>query len=99
MKRLIIIMLGMAFTTGAMAQTKKAEEKDLKKTIEAKKDEKKEVGDDLKHLKVGQAVEDRKDVRAIRKNEHRKAKHLKKAHGVKNPVHKAEKEIREEKKN
>lgn len=106
MKRLIFIMLGTALTTGAMAQTaeKKAEmdkkktEQELKKTIVDKKEEKKEAGNNLKHLKVGAAIEDRKDVRSLRKKEHRQARHLKNAHGVKNPIHKEEKKIREEKK-
>ena len=100
------MMAGIALTTIAMAQTtetkvaidKKKTENQLKNTIKEKKEEKKEVGNDLKHLKLDKAIEDRKDVRAVRRVEHKKARHLRKMHGVKNPIHKAEKEIREEKK-
>ncbi|MCW3093107.1 MAG: hypothetical protein JWP81_4176 [Ferruginibacter sp.] len=102
MKRFIFISLGLALTTGAMAQTaqKKAEihkektEKQLKTAIIAKKDEKHEVGNDLKHANLGEAIKDRKEVRADRRIVHRKAKHLRKAHGVKHPIHTAQKEIR-----
>ena len=105
MKRLFFILLGVVLTTGAMAQTaekkaqmdKKKTEKQLEEAIEAKKDEKKEVGNDLKHLKIGEAVKDRKEVRADRRIIHRKAKHLKQAHGVKHPIRKAQKEVKEEK--
>ncbi|MBC7508005.1 MAG: hypothetical protein H7320_04535 [Ferruginibacter sp.] len=106
MKKLIFMMAGIVFTTLAMAQStetkverdKKKTESQLKNTIKEKKEEKKEVGKDLKHLKLDKAIEDRKDVRAERRAEHKKARHLRKVHGVKNPIHKAQKEIREEKK-
>ena len=99
-------MAGIVFTTISMAQStetkvetdKKKTESQLKNTIKEKKEEKKEVGKDLKHLKLDKAIEDRKDVRAERRAEHKKARHLRKVHGVKNPIHKAQKEIREEKK-
>ena len=104
MKKIAFILLGFALTSGAMAQTaeKKAEmdkkktEKQLEKTIAAKKDEKHEVGSDIKHLKVGAAVKDRKEVRSDRHRIHRKAHHLKKAYGVKHPIIKAQKEVRED---
>ncbi len=100
------MMAGIAFTTVAMAQStdtkvemdKKKTEKQLKNVIKEKKDEKKEAGTDLKHLKLDKAIEDRKEVRADRRLEHKKARHLRNVHGVKNPIHKAQKEIREEKK-
>ena len=100
------MMAGLALTTIVMAQTperklemdKKKTEKELKNVIKEKKDEKKEAGTDLKHLKLDKAIEDRKEVRADRRLEHKKARHLRKVHGAKNPIHKAEKEIRAEKK-
>ena len=106
MKKLFFILLCTALATGVMAQItekkeamdKKKTEKELKKAIIEKKEEKKEVGEDLKHLKIGKAIKDRKDVRAYTKKIHRKGKHLRKHHGVKRPIHKSQKEIREEKK-
>lgn len=106
MKKLFFILLGTSLATGAMAQMtetkeqmdKKKTEQELKKTIREKKEEKKEVGEDLKHLKIGKAIKDRKDARAMTRKVHRKGKHLRKHHGVKRPIHKAQKEIREEKK-
>ena len=100
------MMAGIAITTISMAQTtetkvaidKKKTENQLKNAIKEKKEEKKEVGNDLKHLKLDKAIKDRKDVRAVRRVEHKKARHLRKMHGVKNPIHKAENQIREEKK-
>jgi hypothetical protein len=105
MKRIAFILLSFALTSGAMAQTatKKAEmdkkktEKQLQTTIKEKKDEKHEVGSDLKHLKVSAAVKDRKEVRSDRRRIHRKAHHLKKAHGVDHPTIKAQKEVKEAK--
>lgn len=99
-------MVGIALSSIAMAQStatkvemdKKKTEKELKNVIKEKKDEKKEAGTELKHLKLDKAIEDRKEVRADRRLEHKKARHLRKVHGVKNPIHKAQKEIREEKK-
>ena len=104
MKKIAFILLGFALTSGTMAQTaeKKAEmdkkktEKQLENAIEAKKDEKHEVGSDLKHLKIGAAVKDQKEVRSDRRRIHRKAHHLKKAYGVKHPIIKAQKEVRED---
>ncbi len=105
MKKLIFILLGFALTSGAMAQTaekkaamdKKKTEKQLNSTIAAKKDEKHEAGSDLKHLKISAAVKDRKEVRADRRRIHRKAHHLKKAHGSKHPRIKAQRAVKDEK--
>jgi ribosomal protein S8 len=95
MKRIAFILLSFALTSGAMAQT--ATKKQLQTTIKEKKDEKHEVGSDLKHLKVSAAVKDRKEVRSDRRRIHRKAHHLKKAHGVDHPTIKAQKEVKEAK--
>jgi len=105
MKKLIFILLGVVLTTGAMAQTaekkaqmdKKKDEKQLENAIAAKKDEKHEVGSDLKHLKIAAAVKDRKEVRADRRRIHRKANHLKKTDGVEHPIIKAQKALKEDK--
>lgn len=105
MKKTIFILLSIALTSGVMAQTaaakaeihKKENEKQLKNAVAEKKEEKHEVAHDLKHLKVGEAIEDRKDVRAERKVIHKKAKHLKKAHGAKHPIRKAQKQLKAEK--
>lgn len=105
MKKIIFILLGVVLTTGAMAQTtekkvqidKRKDEKELKNEIAAKKDEKKEVGNDLTHLKIGAAVKDRKEVRADRRRIHRKARHIKKYHGVEHPIIKAQKQLKEDK--
>ena len=98
-------MLGVVLTTATMAQTdqKKAEmdkkktEKQLETTIKAKKDEKHEAGSALKNGKVSTAIKDRKEVRADSRRIHRKANHLKKAHGVKHPIIKAQKAVKEDK--
>ena len=110
MKRIIFAMLGFALTTGAMAQTaktqspktktelhKKKTENQLENAIAAKKDEKHEAGTALKHGKINKAIKDRKEVRADRRIIHRKARHLKKVHGVKHPILKAQKEVKEDK--
>ena len=105
MKRLFFILVGAALTTGAMAQTpekkeeisKKKSEKQLKNAVAEKKEEKHEVANDLKKLKIDKAIDDRKDVRAQRKIIHRRARHLKQAHGSKHPIRKAQKQLKAEK--
>lgn len=105
MKKFFAIAFGMAFTMGAMAQTpgqktpsdKKKVEKQLENTVAAKKDEKHEAASNLSKLKVGAAVQNRKEVRADRRSIHRKAKHLKKVHGVKHPIIHAQDAVKEKK--
>lgn len=105
MKKFFAIAFGMALTTVAMAQTtpaktasdKKKVEKQLENTVAAKKDEKHEAATNLSKLKVGAAIQNRKEVRADRRSIHRKAKHLKKVHGVKHPIIDAQDKVKEKK--
>ena len=100
MKKLFFILSAIVFTTGAMAQvtpTQKVEQKDLKKDIKENSAEKKEVGNDLKKLRLERAVKDQHVVNKNRRHIHKHAKHLRQ-NGVEHPVRTAKKEIREEKK-
>ena len=102
MKKIFAMVFGMALTTFAMAQTtagQKKGEKQLENTIAAKKDEKHEAATNLSKLKVRAAIQNRKEVRADRRIIHRKAKHLKKVHGVKHPILNAQEEVKEKKDN
>lgn len=99
MKKIIVLFLMSGFiSTAALAQTKdvKKEETVLKNTIKDKKEDKKVVGNDLKNLRVEQAVKDHKEVAHHRKSINRQGKHLEKQ-GVKHPIEKAKEEIKDEK--
>lgn len=99
MKKIIIFLLvGALFNTVVKAQTKevKKDEKVLKNTIKNKKEERREVGKDLAHLKIKGALQERKEVRHLRKSSHRQNKHLKR-HGIKHPMKKAREKISDEK--
>ena len=98
-KVIMLLLLGAAFSTAAVAQSKDTKEDKavLKSTIKDKKEDKKETRKDLGHLKVKSAVNDNKEVGQHRRSIRHQGKHLRK-HGVKNPIHKAKKELREEKK-
>jgi hypothetical protein len=91
-KNVILLLTGILFSIGAMAQTKdkdvKTEDKNLTNTIVDKKEDKHEAGKDLAHLKVKSALEKRKEVRARKKSIHKQEDHLE-AHGVKHPMRKA----------
>jgi hypothetical protein len=91
-KNLIILLAGIIFSIGAMAQTKdkdvKTDEKNLTSSIVDKKEDKHEAGKDLAHLKVKSALEKRKEVEAHKKSIHKQEDHLE-AHGAKHPMRKA----------
>jgi hypothetical protein len=91
-KNLIILVIGIIFSAGAMAQTKdkyiKTDENHLTNNIVDKKEDKHEAGKDLAHLKVKSAWEKRKEVRAHNRTIKKEDEHLE-AHGVKHPLRKA----------
>jgi hypothetical protein len=91
-KNLILLILGMIFTAGAMAQTKdkdiKTDEKHLTNTIEDKRQNEREAGKDLTHLKVKSAWEKRKEIMARQRSIHRQDERLE-ARGVRHPFRKA----------
>jgi hypothetical protein len=91
-KSIVLLLIGIVFSIGAMAQEKdknvKAEENHLSNNIVDKKEEKHEAGKDLAHLKVKSALNERKEVRARKKIIHRQDEHLE-ARGVKHPLEKA----------
>jgi hypothetical protein len=91
-KNLILLMIGIIFSAGAMAQSNdkyiKKDEKNLTNNVVDKKEDKHEEGKDLAHLKVKPALEKHKEVRARNKSINRQEDHLE-AHGVKHPLMKA----------
>jgi hypothetical protein len=102
MKKYVFIILSLALTSGAFAQSvvKKAkvkeDKKELRSDIKEKREEKAEVRKDLTHLQVKKAKADRKDVKAAHKEEDKDAEALENQ-GVKSPKAKARHEIHEEK--
>lgn len=99
MKKFIVLLLMSGFiSTAVTAQTKvqKKEETVLKNTIKDKKEDKKEVGNDLKKLRVKEALKDRKEVVHHRRSIHRQGEHLENQ-GVKHPVKTAKDKIKVEK--
>ena len=97
-KMAILLITGIILGTGAMAQQKdiKKDEKVLKNTIKDNREDRRESGKDLAHLKVKSAIRENKEVGQHRRSIRKQGKHLKK-HGVKHPVTKAKQQIREEK--
>ncbi len=106
MKKVLSILLGVALTTSAMAQTpavkaevnKEKQMEQLEKSVEDKRADRKVMGKDLTHLKISKAVRDRKEVRRHNKAIRKKSRHLRRHHGVKHPVMDVKKEIKEEEK-
>ena len=107
MKKVLSILLGVALTSVAMAQTtpaakaeggKKQGEEQLEKAVEDKRADRKEMGKDLTHLRISKAVKHRKEVRRHNKAIRKGSRHLRRHHDVKHPVMDAKKEIKEEEK-
>jgi hypothetical protein len=97
MKKAILFLLGAVLTTGVFAQTAKKEETKLTNTIVDKKEDKHVAGGHLKHLRVKKALRTRREVRRHRRTIRRTGNHLKNAHGVHHPVHKAKLRAKAEK--
>jgi len=99
-KNVLLVVLGIALSAGAMAQTKdiKKDQKVLKNTVKDKKEDRKEMGKDVTHLRVKAAVNHRKEVRRHKRSIHRQGEHLE-AHGVKHPVRKAQHQAHLDKEN
>ena len=93
-----LFFAGIILSSSAMAQTKdvKADQKELKNTIEDKKEDKHEAGKDLVHLRVKPALAKRREVRRHRKSIHKQGEHLEN-HGVKHPIGKAKHEAKADK--
>jgi len=85
-----LFFVSIALYTSAMAQTKavKTNERVLKNTIKDKKEDRREIGKDVTHLKVKSAMRSRREVRRHRKSIHRQGEHLQ-SQGVQHPVKKA----------
>jgi hypothetical protein len=99
MKKIVFfIITGLVLCTGAMAQSKdiKDDKKDLKNSMIDKKEDKRETGKDLAHLKVHKAVKGHQEVGQHRRSIHKQGEHLE-AHGVKHPRTTAKDQIKEEK--
>ncbi len=91
--------MGAICSTAAFAQAKeevKTEEKELKNTIEDKKEDKHEAGKDLAHLKIKSALKERKEVRHHRRKIHKIGEHLEDK-GVNHPIDKAKHEAKADK--
>ena len=93
-----LILVGIAFSATAMAQTKdiKSDQRHLKNSIKDKKEDKHEAGKDLAHLRIKPALQGRREVRRHRKSIHKQGEHLEN-HGVKHPIHKAKVQAKAEK--
>ena len=99
MKKIVMLLLmGTVLSTAAIAQTKdvKDDKRVLKNTIKDKKEDRREVGSDVTHLRVKAAVRHHKEVRRHRKSIHRQGEHLEQ-HGVKHPIRKAKHQAKAEK--
>lgn len=97
MKKLLVVLLGVALTTVAMAQTEiKEQKKDLKNTIKDKKMDKHDAAKDMTKAKVTSAKEKREEVRAHRKSIHRQVRHLKNE-GVEHPKRNAQRAAKRDK--
>ncbi len=102
MKKLSLLLMAAGIATASMAQTpvthekKKEEMHSLKKEVVEKKQENKDMGKDLSHVKIKAAVAERKEKRAIKRDIDKKEDHLE-AQGVKHPVKKVKHEIKAEK--
>ena len=94
----ILIITGLIFCTGAMAQSKdvKNDKQAIKSSIKDKKEDKKETRKDLAHLKINSAMKENKEVGRHRRSINKQGEHLEK-HGVKHPITKAKHEVKEEK--
>ena len=96
----MIILMGVLFSAALVAQTpvekKKEEMKGLKKDVVEKREERKEMGKAITHAKFKKAVNERKDVRAEKREIKEDAARLEKQ-GVKHPEAKAKHKIRAEK--
>ncbi|MBI3883038.1 MAG: hypothetical protein HY305_02160, partial [Sphingobacteriales bacterium] len=90
MKKVVFILFGALLTTGAFAQNKQAEEKQLRNDVREVKKQRSDVKEEVKDGKLDKAVQEHKDVKAAKAMEHKHAKHLKQAHGVKHPITKAQ---------
>jgi len=99
MKKLaILLIIGLAVGTTAMAQTNdvKKDQKVLKSSVKDKKEDKQEVNRDLTHLRVKKAARKHREVRRHSKSIHRQGEHLER-HGVKHPVKKARQQVKADK--
>ena len=94
MKKIIFILLSVALSTGAFAQTKAADTKKLENTIADKKADKHVAAHNLKHLRVTKALRGRREVRMHRRSIHRQGENLERNHGVKHPVTEAKEKVK-----
>lgn len=99
MKKLaFLLILGIVFSTAAMAQKNdvKTDQRTLKNSIKDKKQDKHAVGKDITHLRVKSAVRGRKEVRSHRKSIHKQGERLENR-GVNDPTEKAKHQVKAEK--
>lgn len=96
----LLLFIGLAFSAGAMAQSKdvKNDQKTLENTIKDKKEDRAKVGNDITKLKVKSAMQERREVRRHRRSIRKQGRHLKN-HGVKHPIGKAKQKVKEDKEN
>ena len=94
MKKLLLLLLGATFTTVSFAQTtpKKEDEQHLRTDIRDKRNDNHAVTRDMSHLKIKDAKEDHKFVKADKNDIHRRSTRLKER-GVRHPVVRAKHQI------
>ena len=104
MKKLLIVMLGLSISVGAMSQTnesaasKKEKDKamkDLKTDVRAHKVATHQVNDDLRHVRFRKAVQDHKSVASTNKMVDADSRRLR-DQGVSHPVAKARRQVKVE---
>ena len=97
-KFMLLLLLGTVLTTAVSAQSKdvKDDKRVLKNTIVDKKEDRREAGKDVTHLRAKAALRHRREVRRHRKSIHRQGEHLEN-HGVKHPIRKAKYQAKAEK--
>lgn len=96
MKKLLVVLLGLSLTAGAMAQTdpqKKAEMRELRSDVREKKAASHKVNKDITHVRVKKAVHDHKAVARKNKEIRHDSKNLR-DQGVSHPVAKAKRQNR-----
>lgn len=94
----ILLLIGIGFSTGVMAQKSdvKKDEQVLKNSVKDKKEDKHEAGNDLAHLRIKSAMKERREIRRHKRSIRRQGEHLEN-HGVKHPITKAKRQVKAEK--
>jgi hypothetical protein len=94
----ILLVIGVALSTGAKAQTKdvKTDQRVLTNSIKDKKEDKHEAGKDMAHLRIKSAMRERREIRRHRRSIRKQGEHLEN-HGVSHPIQKSKRQLKADK--